>query len=98
MLKTNPTLALAAALVLAPVAARASEDSAARLFTAPHGEGRWLNRRLTVRHHDQDTPWHASSRHEDVFVARAFTERDGRGRWLNRRLTIRHEGQDAPKA
>ncbi len=97
MLKRNLYLALAA-LVVAPASASAHDNFVSRAFSAPDGAGRWVNRRLTIRHHDQDAPFAAKAvRKEDTFLSRMFTERDDRGRWLNRRLTIRHEGQDAPK-
>ena len=100
MLRTPLNLALVAATILAAGAAQANDAFAARALTAPHGEGRWINRRLTLRHAGQDAPKGtvAAARHEDGFLARMATEPKERGRWLDRRLTFRHRGQDAPKA
>ncbi|GEM_PF-3627838 len=98
MIRNSLTLALATALVLVPVVSQASDNFVSRMFTEPDGHGRWVDRRLTLRHHDQDAPSKLrAARHEDGFLGRAFTEPDARGRWINRRLTFRHEGQDAPR-
>ncbi|RYG39812.1 hypothetical protein EON79_23690 [bacterium] len=90
MLRKN-LLALVTLTALVPALGQASDSFLSRALTAPHEEGRWANRRLTVRHHDQDAPRHSvSTPHEDSFLSRALTAPHDEGRWINRRLTLRH--------
>lgn len=90
MLRTN-LLALVALTTLVSASALASDSALSRALTAPHQEGRWVNRRLTVRHHDQDArPGSVRIAHEDSFLSRALTAPHEDGRWINRRLTRRH--------